>query len=79
VKKKERSIDAATTLVLINRIEQVAKTLEDLSKCVFGNGTPGLKADMITLQAQIRLATWLLGACVLGIVVPIVIKILGGV
>lgn len=77
-KKKQKQASGTAVLALINRIEAVAKTLEDLCHCIYGNGTPGIKTDVTTLKAQIQVLVWVVGFCILGVVVPLATKILGG-
>jgi hypothetical protein len=79
---KTKRASASGILALINRIEAVAGTLETLCKCVYGNGVPGLKGDVIAIKAQIKIILLGLGACIAGIIIPIgyalISKLMGG-
>lgn len=69
---------ASGVLALVNRIEDVAKTMQKICKDVYGNGEPGMKQDLAVIKGQLKIVVWLLGACITGIVVPLAVKAFGG-
>ena len=71
-----KKASAASILELINRIEQVAKKLEELCKCIYGNGAPGLKTEQTIVKTQMKIIMWALAVCIVGIVAPIVIAVI---
>jgi hypothetical protein len=71
---RQKKASASGILALVNRIENVAITLEKLCKCVWGNGVPGIKDDVTTIKAQLEIMKWILSACVIGITIPVILK-----
>jgi hypothetical protein len=70
---RTKKASASGILALVDRIEKVAKTLERLCKCVWGNGVPGILNDVTVIKAQLDIMKWVIGGCVTGIVIPLVL------
>lgn len=73
-KKISNRASASGILALVDRIEIVAKTMEKLCKCIWGNGVPGILNDVTIIKAKLEMMTWILGACVIGILIPVILK-----
>lgn len=75
-KKKYERASASSILAFVDRLERIAKTLENLCKCIWGNGEPGLKAEVIAIKAKLEVFNFVLGGCVAGIIIPLIFYVL---
>lgn len=68
-KKQSKRASEALIVSLIDRIESVAKILEDLCLCVYGNGKIGLKEKMNRIEGALVLLSFLFGGGIIGSIV----------